>query len=97
KAKNLADQVELANRTREQIDALNEEITNEEAALMDYKKRKARAWMEIKFGGLLECCEKGSIACDFGKLIINEISDKHSQPGLPRLPYTKQSKVKSIL
>ncbi|KAJ3980803.1 hypothetical protein F5890DRAFT_640396 [Lentinula detonsa] len=97
KAKNLVDQIELANRTREQIDEMNEEITNEEAALGDFKRRKARAWMEIKFGALLECCEKGSVACDFGKLVINEISDKTSQPGLPRLPYTGQSKIQSLL
>ncbi|KAJ3992231.1 hypothetical protein F5050DRAFT_1811698 [Lentinula boryana] len=97
KAKNLVDQIELANRTREQVDEINEEITNEEAALGDFKRRKARAWMEIKFGALLECCEKGSVVCDFGKLVINEISDKTSQPGLPRLPYTRQSKIQSLL
>ncbi|KAJ4469888.1 hypothetical protein J3R30DRAFT_3546850 [Lentinula aciculospora] len=97
KPKNLAGQTDLANQTRKQIDAMNEDIINEEAALRDFKRRKARAWMEIKFGGLLECCEKGSVACDFGKLIINEISDKHSQPGLPSLPYTKQAKIQSVL
>ncbi|KAJ3784148.1 hypothetical protein GGU10DRAFT_34996, partial [Lentinula aff. detonsa] len=32
-----------------------------------------------------------------GKLVINEISDKTSQPGLPRLPYTGQSKIQSLL
>ncbi|KAJ3818387.1 hypothetical protein F5880DRAFT_1464521, partial [Lentinula raphanica] len=70
KSDSLASQVELAARTREQIDAINEEIMHEEASLVDFKRRKARAWMEIKFGALLECCEKGSVACDFGKLVI---------------------------
>ncbi|KAE9392993.1 hypothetical protein BT96DRAFT_999887 [Gymnopus androsaceus JB14] len=97
KSKNLAEQKELSNRIREQVRALDEDIKREESALMDYKRRKARAWMEIKFAGLMECCEKGSVSCDFGKLVINEISDQSTQPGAPRPPYTKQDKVRSIL
>ncbi|KAJ3842452.1 hypothetical protein F5878DRAFT_657609 [Lentinula raphanica] len=97
KSDSLASQVELAARTQEQIDAMNEEIMHEEASLVDFKRRKARAWMEIKFGALLECCEKGSVACDFGKLVINEISDNPSQPGLPQLPYMKQARIQSLL
>ncbi|KAF5364871.1 hypothetical protein D9757_013046 [Collybiopsis confluens] len=95
--KNFSEQRELANRIREQIEGLEGEIAREETALKDYKRTKARAWMEIKFGGLLECCEKGSVACHFGKLVINELSDQVSQPGIPRPPYKKREKIQSIL
>jgi hypothetical protein len=79
-SKNLAEQRDLANRIREQIEVLDEEIMREETALKGYKRRKARAWMEIKFGGVLECCEKGSVACDFGKMVINVRMAFLSQP-----------------
>lgn len=71
KSKNLAEQQELSIRLREQVRVLDEDIVREESALRDYKRTKARAWMEIKFAGLMECCQKGRVACDFGKLVIS--------------------------
>ncbi|KAJ3745188.1 hypothetical protein DFH05DRAFT_1614472 [Lentinula detonsa] len=72
---------------------MNGEIPNEEALLGAFKRRKARTQKEIKSGALSEHCEKWSI----GTLVFQEISHKTSQLGLPRLPYTAQSKIQPLL
>ncbi|KAG6369269.1 hypothetical protein JVT61DRAFT_15514 [Boletus reticuloceps] len=35
------------------------EIVREEAELGDYRCKRTKDWMGFKFGGLVECCEKG--------------------------------------
>lgn len=60
--KNLPAQTETLNNLREEIRHLNAEIVTEEAALGDFKRTTTRAWMGLKFGGLLECCEKGMVS-----------------------------------
>jgi prefoldin subunit 5 len=59
--KNLAQQTDTLNRLREEIRMMDSEIMTEEAALGDFKRSKTRALMGLKFGGLLECCEKGTV------------------------------------
>ena len=59
--KNLVQQTEHVNRIREEIRQMDSEIMAEEANLGDFKRATVRAWMGTKFGGLSECCEKGSV------------------------------------
>ncbi|KAJ7767957.1 hypothetical protein DFH07DRAFT_880839, partial [Mycena maculata] len=57
--KNLAAQTDALNGLQAQIRGMDGEIMTEEAALGDFKRSSARALMGLKFGGLLEACEKG--------------------------------------
>ena len=59
--KNLGPQTDTLNRLREDMRAMDGEIILEEAQLGDYKRKCARDWMGFKFGGLVECCEKGVV------------------------------------
>lgn len=60
--KNLASQTEALNRLREDMRTMDGEIVREEAELGDFKRRCAKSWMQAKFGGLAECCEKGLVS-----------------------------------
>ena len=60
--KNLAMQTETLHRLREEIRTMDSDIMSEEAALGDFKRTATRMWMGLKFGGLLECCEKGTVS-----------------------------------
>lgn len=59
--KNFQGQADSLNKLREEIRGLDAEIMNEEASLGDFKRSTAKYWMGIKFGGLMECCEKGMV------------------------------------
>lgn len=59
--KNLAIQTDLLNRLRDEIRTLDSDIMTEEAALADFKRTSTRMWMGLKFGGLSEMCEKGTV------------------------------------
>ncbi|ESK97386.1 hypothetical protein Moror_17817 [Moniliophthora roreri MCA 2997] len=95
--KNLSLQTDTLNRLREEIRMMDSEIMTEEAALGDFKRSKTRALLGLKFGGLLECCEKGTIAGEFGKLVVMEIPDVVTQPGMARPMYTGQQNVYGLL
>jgi hypothetical protein len=60
--KNLAMQTETLNRLRDDIWMMSSGIMLEEAALGDFKRTTRGMWMGLKFGGLLECCEKARSA-----------------------------------
>jgi len=60
--KNIAMQTETLNRLRDDIRLMGSDIMSEEAALGDFKRTATRVWMGLKFGGLLECCEKGTVS-----------------------------------
>ncbi|KAF8804854.1 hypothetical protein BYT27DRAFT_7142990 [Phlegmacium glaucopus] len=95
--KNLVMQTETLNRLRDDIRTMSSGIMSEEAALGDFKRTATRMWMGLKFGGLLECCEKGTIAGEYGKLTISEVSEEITQPGLPRSFYYGHSKVEGLV
>lgn len=59
--KNLGIQTDTLNRLREEMRAMDGEIIREEAELGDYKRKCTKDWMGFKFGGLVECCEKGVV------------------------------------
>lgn len=62
--KNLQVQTDSLNALRAEIRSMDSEIMSEEAFLGDFKRSTTRAWMGLKFGGLLECCEKGTVSFD---------------------------------
>lgn len=63
--KNLQQQTDLLNRLRDEIRQMDADIMQEEANLGDFKRESVRMWMGRKFGGLLECCEKGAVSSRF--------------------------------
>ncbi len=61
--KNLAMQTDTLNRLRDEIRAMDSDIMTEEAGLGDFKRSTSRSMMGLKFGGLLELSEKGTVSC----------------------------------
>jgi hypothetical protein len=59
--KNLHMQTDSLNVLRAEIRAIDSDIMSEEAALGDFKRSTTRQWVGLKFGGLLECSEKGIV------------------------------------
>ena len=59
--KSFGTQTETLNRLREEIRSMDGDIVREEAALGDLKRKCSKNWMTLKFGGLVECCEKGIV------------------------------------
>lgn len=96
-SKNIRQQTDLLMGFREQIRTLDVEIMNEEAALGDWKRIKAREWMGVLFGALLECSEKGTVVSTFGRTIIGYVSTEKTQPGLSRAHYTGHSEVEPLV
>ncbi|KAG6830787.1 hypothetical protein H0H87_007040 [Tephrocybe sp. NHM501043] len=95
--KNLMAQTDSLNALRVEIRSMDSQIMTEEAALGDFKRSTTRAWMGLKFGGMLECSEKGMIAGEFGKLIIAEIPEEQTQPGMARSLYYGRTKTEQLL
>ncbi|KAJ7176840.1 hypothetical protein C8R46DRAFT_1188553 [Mycena filopes] len=85
--KNLAQQTDVLGQLQAQIRGMDNEIMNEEAALGDFKRSSARALMGLKFGGLMEACEKGCVVGDVGRGVVAEISEEPTPPGLARTVY----------
>ena len=59
--KNLALQKESFVRLQEEIRKMDSGIMLEETALNDFKRTATNAWVGLKFGGLVECCQKGTV------------------------------------
>ena len=95
--KNLRQQTDLLTNLREHIRAIDTEIMNEESSLGDWKRFKAREWMGVLFGGLLECSEKGMVVASFGRTVIGHVSTEKTRAGLPRAHYSGKSQVKSLV
>ncbi|KAJ2912815.1 hypothetical protein MD484_g7595, partial [Candolleomyces efflorescens] len=95
--KHLESQTELLYRLQDEIRSLDSEIMSEEAMLGDFKRSSTRAWLGLKFGGLVECCEKGSIVGSYGKLLVAEIPEETTQPGMPRSLYYGHSKINGLV
>ncbi|KAL0578943.1 hypothetical protein V5O48_003034 [Marasmius crinis-equi] len=95
--KNLHTQTDTLNRLRDEIRSMDSEIMSEEATLGDFKRATMKTLLGLKFGGLLECCEKGTVAGEFGKLVAMEIPVETTQPGMARSMYMSQQKVYGLL
>lgn len=59
--KNLASQKESFDHLQEEIRKMDSGIMLEEADLNNFKRTATKAWMGLKFGGLVECCQKGTV------------------------------------
>jgi len=59
--KNLVQQTDILHRLRAEIGSLDVDVMSQEAAIGDFKRTATRSWLGLKFGGLLECCEKGAV------------------------------------
>ena len=60
--KNFQAQADALNKLRDEIRAMDTEIMTEEASLGDFKRTSSKNWLGIKFGALMECCEKGAVS-----------------------------------
>ncbi|KAJ2927319.1 hypothetical protein H1R20_g9775, partial [Candolleomyces eurysporus] len=95
--KHLDIQTELLHRLQDEIRGLDSEIMTEEAQLGDFKRASTRIWLGLKFGGLLECCEKGTIVGEYGKLLVSEIPEEITQPGMPRSLYYGHTRINALV
>ncbi|KAF8804843.1 hypothetical protein BYT27DRAFT_6685201 [Phlegmacium glaucopus] len=95
--KNVAMQTETLNRIWDDIRTMSSGVVPEKDALGDFKRKATRMLVGLKFGGLLDCCGKGTIAGERGKLTVSEISEEITQPGLPRSFYYGHSKVEGLV
>lgn len=95
--KNLRQQTDFLMGLREQIRAMDAGIMNEEASLGDWKRVKAREWMGVLFGGLLECSEKGTVVATSCHNIVGCVPTEKTQPDLPRARYTGKTQVGSLV
>lgn len=95
--KNLRQQTDVLMALKEQIRGMDVEIMNEEAALADWKRSKAREWMGALFGALSETSEKGVIVANYGRSIVSHIPTDTTEPGLPRAPYHGHSQVEPLV
>ena len=82
---------------REQIRTLDAKIVDEEASLGDWKRVKAKEWMGVLFGGLLECGAKGAVVATSGGAVIECVSTDTTQPGFPRVRYSGYSRVNILV
>ncbi|CDW97511.1 hypothetical protein, partial [Sporisorium scitamineum] len=82
---------------RGEMEGLHIEVTNEEAAIGDFKRRTVREALGIKSGALLEMAEKLTIVAEISKLMLDEIPLQPTQPGMPRAEYYGFAKTESLL
>ncbi|KAK2467644.1 hypothetical protein APHAL10511_000499 [Amanita phalloides] len=95
--KHLGQQQDTLNRLKNEIRSLDADILAEEAALGDFKRSQIKTMMGLKFGGLLECSEKGMIAGEYGKLVIAEIPEEITPPGAPRVVYYGHNQTENLI
>ncbi|KZT02798.1 uncharacterized protein LAESUDRAFT_705438 [Laetiporus sulphureus 93-53] len=96
-SKNLQAQTDHLNKLRDEIRIIDMDIMAEEASLSDFKRSTAKIWMGLKFGGLVECSQKGVIIGETGKMIIAEIPLETTDPGLPRATYHGYARTEALL
>ena len=60
-SKSLASQKESLVHLQEEIRKMDAGVMFEETALNNFKRTSTKAWMGLKFGGLVECCQKGTV------------------------------------
>jgi hypothetical protein len=69
--KNFIPQTELLNKLRDEIRGLDVDIMKDEASIGDFKRSATRTLVGLKFGGLIECCEKGVVRPIFSPSFIS--------------------------
>ncbi|KAJ8585153.1 hypothetical protein M405DRAFT_883957 [Rhizopogon salebrosus TDB-379] len=84
-------QMYALNLAGEDMRDLDAKIANEETTIGAFKRKCTRNWLTLKFGGLAECCEKGTIVAEIGKRMVFELSES------PKRPYVGQKRMASLL
>ena len=69
-SKNLATQKESLVHLQEEVRKMDSGIMCEETALINFKKSATRAWLGLKFGGLVQCCQKGTVRNLVSSLVL---------------------------
>jgi hypothetical protein len=64
-----ASRTEALHSLRQALREMNSAVKLEEAALGDFKRTSTKIWMGLKFGGLLECCERGAVRIFFSSIV----------------------------
>ena len=60
-SKNLVTQKENLYHLQEEIRKMDAGVMYEETSLYNFKRTATKAWMGLKFGGLVQCCQKGTV------------------------------------
>jgi hypothetical protein len=60
-SKNLVTQKESLVHLQEEIRKMDAGVMFEENSLNNFKRTATKAWMGLKFGGLVQCCQKGTV------------------------------------
>ena len=72
--RNFSARTEELNNLRVAVREMNSSIKLEEAILTDFKRTSTKMWMGLKFGGLVECCEKGAVRISFSFRSFHSLS-----------------------
>jgi hypothetical protein len=52
---------EALKRLRKDVRKMDADIKSEDAAFGDFKRTATKVWLNLKFGGLQDCCERGAV------------------------------------
>jgi len=70
-----------ADKLKTQIEVMDTRITAGEVSLAALERSSLKAWMGLKFDGLVECSKKATIIGEMGNAVTMEISKVSSEPG----------------
>ncbi|KAG1780056.1 hypothetical protein EV702DRAFT_947755, partial [Suillus placidus] len=54
-------QMDALNISCEDMRNLDAKIAHEQSTIVAFKRKCTKNWLTLKFGGLAECCEKGTV------------------------------------
>jgi len=90
-------QADVVRNLREQIRILDAEIMDEKPRLSDWKRVKAREWMNVLFDGLFKCNATGAFVALSGREIVEYVPTETTQPGRPESRYSGHFRVEHIV
>lgn len=64
---------------RKDVRKMDSEIKSEDTDFNDFKRTATKVWMTLKFGGLQDCCEKGTVR-NLSHLVSHLFSPYHFLP-----------------
>ncbi|KAG2136939.1 uncharacterized protein EDB93DRAFT_1253799 [Suillus bovinus] len=91
-------QMDALNISREALRHLDAKIAHERSTIVAFKRKCTKNWLTLKFGGLVECCEKGMIIGETGKRMAVVEERRHQELSeSPKHPYVGQEHMTSLL
>lgn len=82
---------------RSEMESLKVEVSTEEAAIGDFKRRTTKEAMGLKCGGMMELAEKMTIIAEVGRMIIDQIPLDETAPGDLRAEYHGHNRTDELL